>query len=106
MMSPTSIAPAVLLKQARSGDSEALGQLLERYRSPLKRWGCVQIGAGLRVRLDRSDLVQGIFVKAVRGFAEFRGHTVAEFGAWLWQISTNELVNQVKRNRAPGRDYR
>jgi RNA polymerase sigma-70 factor (ECF subfamily) len=99
-------APEVLLTQARAGDGAALGRLLELYRNYLRLQARALIGAGLRVRLDPSDLVQETFLEAHRDFARFAGQTEGEVVAWLRRILVHNLADQVKRHRARGRDYR
>jgi RNA polymerase sigma-70 factor (ECF subfamily) len=74
------------LEQARRGDVQALGLLLESFRP----YVCVltrTLNPGrLRARLDDSDLAQDAFLEAHRQFAGFRGTTVAELAGWLRQI--------------------
>jgi RNA polymerase sigma-70 factor (ECF subfamily) len=98
--------PAALLVQARAGDAAALGRLLDMYRNFLRLQARALIGAGLRVRLDPSDLVQETFLDAHRDFADFAGQTEGEIVAWLRKILVRNLADQLKRHRAGGRDYR
>ncbi|HEX4588387.1 MAG TPA: helix-turn-helix domain-containing protein, partial [Gemmataceae bacterium] len=60
-----------LLARARSGEPEALGRLLERYRSYLAILARVQIGRRLQRKVEESDLVQETFLEAHRGFGRF-----------------------------------
>jgi RNA polymerase sigma-70 factor (ECF subfamily) len=105
-MSQASIAPEVLLEQAHRGDGEALGRLLERYRNYLRLLARSLVGSGMRGRLDHSDLVQDTFLKAHRGFAEFRGHNEKEVLAWLRRILARILANDIRRNQGPVHDHR
>ena len=78
--------PALLLA-ARNGCREALGRLLHDRRPYLLTV------ARLRMRLPPSgltpaDLTQDTFVRAMRGFAQFRGSTKADFLAWLRAYSS------------------
>jgi RNA polymerase sigma-70 factor (ECF subfamily) len=85
-----------LLRQARRGDTLALGQLLELYRNYLGLLGRLQIDRRLRGKLDASDLVQETFLKAHRHFSQFRGETEVELLAWLREILRLTLVNLVR----------
>ena len=97
--------PEVLLVQARGGDAQALGQLLELYRNYLRVVARAMIGQALRVRLDASDLVQETFLKAHGEFRQFLGSTEPELTAWLRQILVRTLANQARHHRRQGRNY-
>ena len=86
-MSQADAIPERLLAQARTGDGAALGRLLELYRNYLRLQARALIGAGLRVRLDPSDLVQETFLEAHRDFARFamdKDHPIQRaYRGWL-----------------------
>jgi RNA polymerase sigma-70 factor (ECF subfamily) len=105
-MSSCDATHELLLNQARAGDKAARGQLLELYRNYLKLMARSLISQPLRVRLDASDLVQEIFLKAYREFGSFLGSTEAELVGWLRQILVRSLADQVRQHRAKRRDYR
>jgi RNA polymerase sigma-70 factor (ECF subfamily) len=88
--------PEELLRQAKAGDREALGRLLEVYRSYLLVLARVQIGRRLQGKVDAADLVQEAFLGAARDFAQFRGGTEKEFLAWLRQVLASLLANLVR----------
>ncbi len=52
----------------------------------------VKLDAGLRARVNPSDVVQLAMTRMVNGFADFRGSTSAEFYAWLNSILRNEIL--------------
>jgi RNA polymerase sigma-70 factor (ECF subfamily) len=74
------------LARARSGDSEALGQLLESFRPYVRFIIHALRGGRLQSRLDDEDLIQEALLQAHQGFTDFRGGTTAELTAWLRQI--------------------
>jgi RNA polymerase sigma-70 factor (ECF subfamily) len=86
-----------LLRQARTGDAAALGQLLELYRAYLTLLARLQIGRRLQVKVDGADVVQETFLEAARHFERFRGETEAELTAWLRQILAGCLSHLVRR---------
>jgi RNA polymerase sigma-70 factor, ECF subfamily len=90
-------SPADLLTQARQGDRECLGRLLERYRNYLHLLARTQIDLHLQGRADASDLVQETFLDACRDFAQFRGGSEAELLAWLRQVLVYNLGRLVQR---------
>src|SRR5438309_2896322 len=85
-----------LVRIARDGDGDALGQLLARYGNYLLLLARVQIGRRLQGKVDPADVVQETFLGASRDFPKFRGTTEAEFRAWLRQILASLLANLVR----------
>ena len=85
-----------LLAAARAGDRDALGALLEAYRSYLRLLARLEIGRRLRTKVDASDLVQETFLQAHRSFPEFRGVSESEILAWLRRILATRLSNVVR----------
>jgi RNA polymerase sigma-70 factor, ECF subfamily len=85
-----------LLVVAR-GDADALGRLLERYRSYLTLLARVQIGLRLRGKADPADLVQDTFLEAHRYFDRFQGETEAVLLTWLRRILASQTARLVRR---------
>jgi RNA polymerase sigma-70 factor (ECF subfamily) len=99
--------PEALLRQARTGDGAALGQLLELYQNYLLLLARLQIGRRLQSKVDAADLVQDTFLEAHRHFAQFRGTTEVEVVSWLRNILAANLANLVRRYCGTrGRDIR
>jgi RNA polymerase sigma-70 factor (ECF subfamily) len=88
--------PAMLLPAARAGDAAVRGQLLESYRSYLKLLARLELGRRLQSKLDASDVVQEAFLHAHRVFDQFRGATEAELTAWLRQVLSTKLADQLR----------
>jgi RNA polymerase sigma-70 factor (ECF subfamily) len=86
--------PETLLRQARTGDGAALGELLELYENYLRLLARLQIGRRLQ---SKEDLVQETFLEAHRHFALFRGTTEEELLSRLRHILAASLANLVRR---------
>jgi RNA polymerase sigma-70 factor (ECF subfamily) len=99
-------APAVgqdledLLKAARHGRPDALGQLLQGYRLYLLRIAHSAVPAGLVAKASSSDVVQDTLLRALANFADFRGETLAELQCWLRTILLNEVGRLTRRYQA------
>jgi RNA polymerase sigma-70 factor (ECF subfamily) len=101
------IDPTELIRQARGGTTDALGQLLARYGNYLGLLARVQVGRRLQGKVDPADLVQETFLEAHRHFAGFRGQSEPEVAAWLRQIMAGVLGNMLRRYLGTqGRDVR
>jgi RNA polymerase sigma-70 factor (ECF subfamily) len=96
-----------LLVEARQGNGEALGPLLELYRGYLQGRAGALIGLNLRGVVNPSDLVQQTFLEAYQDFHQFEGNTEAQWRAWLRRILAHNLANVVEKHvRARKRDRR
>ena len=81
-----------LLERAKSGDSDAFGELAEEHREALLRLCYRMTGS----RETAEDLVQETFLKAHDRFAQFRGSSEKELVAWLRQILASTLADLVR----------
>ena len=103
-MPAVTASPLALLAQARSGDQQALGQILDAYRDYLRMLARGRVGQELRVRLDPSDLVQETLLEAQRDFGQFAGCSEGELTAWLRRILARNLADQLKHHQSQKRD--
>lgn len=94
--SGASADPMVLLTQARAGDIESLGRLLQLYRNYLNLLARLQVGFRLQGKVDPADLVQETYLEAHRDFRQFRGSSEKELIAWLRQILATNLANLIR----------
>jgi RNA polymerase sigma-70 factor (ECF subfamily) len=85
-----------LLEQARRGDREALGRLLEAERGALRRLAERQLGGPVAVRVDASDMVQQTFLEAHRCFGQFAGRDARELVAWLQGILDHKVAGAIR----------
>ncbi|WP_010587412.1 sigma-70 family RNA polymerase sigma factor [Schlesneria paludicola] len=84
---------ARLLAITKTGSGDALGPLLECYRTYLVLMADVELGPDLKVKASASDLVQESFLEAARDFSHFQGESPAQFQAWLRRILLNNIAN-------------
>jgi len=89
--------PTELIRQARAGDTDALGRLLGSYGNYLNLLARVQVGRRLQGKVDPADVVQETYLEAHRHFAGFRGQSEPEIAAWLRQILAGIISNLVRR---------
>lgn len=94
---------AAQLEQARAGDRQALGQLLDRWRGLLQRQARRGMRAGLKRRTDADDVVQQAMLQVVRQLRQFRGTTEAEWVAWLKRIVARQAARLWRRHSAARR---
>ncbi len=87
-----------LLAEARRGEVNCLGKLLQYYGNYLKLLVTTHLDAKLRARCSPSDIVQESYFEAHRDFEKFQGQTAAEFLAWLRQILVNNMAREVEKH--------
>ncbi len=86
--------------------ADAETEPIERHRGYLAAIARLQLAARpwLAARLDASDLVQQVMLRAHAGRGAFRGQTPGETIAWLRQILTHALANELRANAQAKRD--
>jgi RNA polymerase sigma-70 factor (ECF subfamily) len=78
---------------------------LESYCLLLEHWaGQFRLDRRLRLRFDKSDLVQETLLRAHANETAFQGTTEAEWIGWLKEILTRTLIDEVRKARAGKRD--
>jgi RNA polymerase sigma-70 factor (ECF subfamily) len=82
-----------LLREAKQGSQEAIGQLLERHRSYLWALAHEAIAGESHVTFTIADVVQSAQLEALRDLAAFRGSSEGEFRAWLRHILRNNVLD-------------
>lgn len=85
-----------LLVDAKNGDQERLGELLESYRHYLNVLADSRLDRKLRGRLSYSDIVQETMLQAHRDFQQFRGSSEREFQGWLRRILAHTLAKVIE----------
>jgi RNA polymerase sigma-70 factor (ECF subfamily) len=87
------------IENARAGDNEQLGRLLESCRDYLRMVAARGLDADLAPKGGVSDLVQETLLGACRDFDQFHGRTRRELLAWLRRILQNNLAVFRRRYR-------
>ena len=86
-----------VLRLAKNGDREAIGQILESYRNYLTLLARIQIGLRLQAKVDPDDVVQEAFLDANRQIVHFRGESLEAFTAWLRKLLAGQLAQVIRR---------
>lgn len=93
-----------LAHQAATGDSEALGQLMEIVRPYLLQIANNELDPRLRQKAGGSDLVQQTLLEAAESINEFGGNSPDSFLAWLRRILLNNIANHRRYFQTEKRD--
>ncbi len=80
----------LVIEQARNGDREAFGKLVQTYQQRVYMTAYRMMGN----HDDANDVAQEAFVRAFHGMARFDGR--AEFFTWLYRIVTNVSLNHLR----------
>lgn len=96
-----------LVKQAQSGDREALDRLFQRYYERTRRSVRARLGQKLRSNLDSGDILQQTFAKAFQIFDRFEMRHEGSFIHWLAEIAAGQIRDEAdrigsKKRTAPG----
>lgn len=108
-MNDSDAAIVDLIRRARAGDREALGELLDAHRGYLRGVADKLLNPRVAPRIDASDVVQQTCLSIHKRIAEFDGDDAAQFVAWLRQVHERNIHNAVRdqlhtQKRAAARD--
>ncbi|WP_068140310.1 sigma-70 family RNA polymerase sigma factor [Roseimaritima ulvae] len=87
----------LLISAARSGDGEALGELLANYRRYLIFLARTGLHHHMQAKADPSDVAQEVCLAAHGKIADFHGDTAEQFAAWLRGILSNTLAMHLRK---------
>jgi len=93
-----------LLERARSGDEQALADLVARYLPRMRLWSHGQLPATARGLLETEDVVQETMIKAVRNLPAFEARGEGAFQAYLRQALRNRLADAYRGSRMHAAD--
>ena len=87
-----------LIERARTGDQSVYPELLDAYRSRLRRMIAARMDNRLARRVDASDVVQDALIVAMRRLPKFLVEQPMGFYPWLRRIALNCLVDVFRRH--------
>lgn len=76
---PETLATQILIDRVQQGDSAALDELCARYYERVLRTVRIRLGSKLRAKLQSSDVVQDVMMKAIAGIERFEFRTEGAF---------------------------
>jgi RNA polymerase sigma-70 factor (ECF subfamily) len=88
-----------LLNRVAVHDAAAAERLWESYRAPLRRMIGLRLDRVLARRLDASDVVQDVLIRANQRLAEYLRNPVLPFDLWLRQIARDAMIDAHRRHR-------
>jgi RNA polymerase sigma-70 factor (ECF subfamily) len=95
-----------LVALAKDGDESALDRLCTVY-GPRVLWLVrIRMGKELRSKLESVDLVQDVFVSALKDLGNFTYENEGDFVRWLSRITENRLRDNLDKLHADKRDIR
>ena len=98
-MWPEPLQTGSLLRCAQQGDQDAVRQLIERHREPLRRLIHLRLDRALQRRVDASDVVQDVLLEASRRLSDYLRDPAMPFHLWLRQIARDHLIDVHRRHR-------
>jgi RNA polymerase sigma-70 factor (ECF subfamily) len=89
---------ARLLRQVRSGDRQALGELLAGHREELRHGIELRMDRAMRSRVDPSDIVQEAQAEVLRRIGDYLQREPMPFHLWLRQLGYDYLLRIRRRH--------
>lgn len=102
-MWPDADETQALLKRIERAETGAADRLWERHRAALRRLVDLRLDRALGRRVDASDVVQEVMLKANQRLPEYLRNPVLPFHLWLRQIARDHIIDQHRRHRQAGR---
>jgi len=87
-----------LTEQAIAGNTEALAQLFERYRSRLARMIRLRMDRRLQGRVDSSDVLQEAYIELSRRLPDYAKQRTLSFYLWVRLITGQRLLQVHRRH--------
>ena len=83
-----------LVAKAREGDTESFSGIYDHYFNRIYRYAAMRVPAEVA-----EDLVAEIFVKAWKKLHTFKERKNIPFGAWLFRIARNEIIDAYRTSK-------
>jgi RNA polymerase sigma-70 factor (ECF subfamily) len=88
-----------LLEQARTGDDDAVNQLIDRHRNALRHLVRMRLDRKIQRRIDVSDVVQNVLIEANRRLKTYLENPVMPFHLWIRHIARDRIIDAHRRHR-------
>ena len=88
-----------LLAKAKSGNDDAINELMDRHRNSLRQLVRMRLDQKIQKRVDVSDVVQDVLVEANRRLQRYIENPVMPFHLWLRQIAKDRIIDAHRRHR-------
>jgi RNA polymerase sigma-70 factor (ECF subfamily) len=98
-MWPDAIETRRLLEQVERDDPCAIDELWERHRPALRRMIDARLDRALGRRVDASDVVQDVLLRASQRLGDYLRDPRLPFHLWLRQIARDHVVDAHRRHR-------
>ena len=92
----TELSDETIAANVQAGNTEAFGELIDRYEAKLKRYARKFLSSAD----DIEDLVQDVFIKAYTNLQSF--DVALKFSPWIYRIAHNVFVNELRRKGRQG----
>lgn len=102
-MWPEADETEALLRRVAESDARAADQLWERYRPALRRMIDMRLDHALMRRMDASDIVQDVLLRASERLADYLRDPSMPFHLWLRRIATDRVIDAHRRHRVAGK---
>lgn len=86
----------ILLDKAKDGDAQAFGDLLARYEDRVRRIVSVRLGAKLRALTTEDDLIQEVFIEAIKSLRSVEPRDHASIIGWLATVAQRRIADNAK----------
>ena len=83
-----------LVARAQDGDTEAFGQIYDRFFTPIYRYTAFRLASDVA-----EDVTADIFLKAWEKLHTYKIHRGVPFGAWLFRIARHSVIDAYRRHR-------
>ncbi|UCG32343.1 MAG: sigma-70 family RNA polymerase sigma factor [Phycisphaerales bacterium] len=98
MGEPPPRSTIALVSRIRAGDRKAFNELFGRYLTRVESVVRSRLGAELRSRESVSDIVQEVYLEAVRSFDRFSPQAPQGFYRWLCKIVEHKIIDAHRRH--------
>src|SRR5262245_29088221 len=93
-----------LVELVQGGDEDAWREFFERYRARLARIVRIKLGPRLQRHLDEDDILQEVFLVALRRVGEFESRSHAGILQWLARIADYRIRERLAHHDAEKRN--